>query len=648
MIRSILSKIALFTRTKLINAQSGRLLSAVKPSKVKGMVTMNKAVKITATLLVCAALLLPTVLAATQPQPSAEAAANSKTADAREEVVYANLTASGEIENVYVVTILTVNEGGTIVDYGEYTSVKNLTNTDALTLSGDAVSLSASPGDYYYQGTVENAELPWLIDVSYFLDGTETTAEALAGSSGAVALSLSVDPNPNADSSYFDNYMLQISVTLDNTMCRNVSAPDGTIANSGGDKLITFTVMPGTAAELSVEAEVTDFEMAGIEFAALPMSLSIDISETDDLTGDLSSLSDAISELNDAVGELYAGTYDLKTGAEDLTSGSSSFADGLDALNDSSSYLVSGSSEIMNALIAISSSMDGSDGGLDLEALSQLPDTLDELSAGLESITAALTDVNAAFSEAYAALDAAIDEIPDSEISQEALATLYQNNPAQKDTLDQLAAYYAAAATVKGTYEAVKAAFDGVTTAMGQSTEALATISQSLVTISTQLRTSLSENDSASMLLELTSGLEALALNYEDFHSGLVTYTSGVSSLAYNYSQLDGGLGEFADGIDELHDGVGQLADGTTELSEQTQDIPEQIDEQIEALIGDYDKSDFVPVSFVSRQNTNTVSVQFVLMTESIEKAAPEQAAAADDTETETENLWTRFIALFQ
>ena len=116
----------------------------------------------------CAALLIPTVLAATMPDPTAGAAGpDAKTADSREEVVYANLTAEGGVKDVCVVSILANSQAGPIVDYGGYSSVKNLTNTDELTLSGDAVTVNAPDGEFYYQGTPQSAELPWLIDVSY-------------------------------------------------------------------------------------------------------------------------------------------------------------------------------------------------------------------------------------------------------------------------------------------------------------------------------------------------------------------------------------------------------------------------------------------------------------------------------------------------
>lgn len=51
----------------------------------------------------------------------------------KEEVVYAMLDASGDVNGIYVVNQFS---GGTIVDYGNYTSVRNLTTEDAITQEG--------------------------------------------------------------------------------------------------------------------------------------------------------------------------------------------------------------------------------------------------------------------------------------------------------------------------------------------------------------------------------------------------------------------------------------------------------------------------------------------------------------------------------
>ena len=103
----------------------------------------------------------------------------------REEVVYANLTPSGESKEVYVVSVLHNGAAGTVTDYGNYASVKNLTDTGPLALRDDKVTASVPKGDFYYQGTLRRPDLPWRISVTYTLDGAPLKPEELAGKSGA-------------------------------------------------------------------------------------------------------------------------------------------------------------------------------------------------------------------------------------------------------------------------------------------------------------------------------------------------------------------------------------------------------------------------------------------------------------------------------
>ena len=56
---------------------------------------------------------------------------------AKEEVVYANLDCTGNVEGVYVVNIFDTLEKVTITDYGEYTAVKNLISSEPIVKSGD-------------------------------------------------------------------------------------------------------------------------------------------------------------------------------------------------------------------------------------------------------------------------------------------------------------------------------------------------------------------------------------------------------------------------------------------------------------------------------------------------------------------------------
>ena len=60
---------------------------------------------------------------------------------AKEEVIYANLTASGAVTGVYAVNSFSVQAGDTVADHGSYTAVRNMTTSDAVEQSGDTVTV---------------------------------------------------------------------------------------------------------------------------------------------------------------------------------------------------------------------------------------------------------------------------------------------------------------------------------------------------------------------------------------------------------------------------------------------------------------------------------------------------------------------------
>ncbi len=604
---------------------------------------MKKLLKIAAAILLIAVLLIPTALADTLGAADNNTGADA-TVDGRQEVIYANLAADGSVKDAYTVTILSVSEAGTVTDHGAFASVKNLTDTSAITLDGDTITATAPTGDYYYQGTLANPALPWPIMIEYILDGEPTDPSDLGGASGHLMIRLTINKNTDVGD-YADNYMLQATVTLDAALCANIEAPGSTTANAGGNKSISYTVLPGFSAVYDIEADVHDFSMPGIQFAALPPTLQLDTPDTGSLKDDMTALTDAIDALRDGVAELHDGTTELRDGADALADGSSSFANGLDTLADGSGGLVSGSGEISAALTAIRDGLSGASGGLDLTALAELPDALGQMAEGIDGVSSGLVQLNTAFGDAYTALDGAMSAIPDDVISQADLAALYQSAPGQSATIDKLTAYYTAAATAKGTYTAVKPGFDAVGTSLSQSTAALDQISAGLTDTADGIAAALSSGDSANALTQLTDGIAALDDNYADFHSGLVSYTAGVRALADNYGELNGGVSSLAGGIGELNDGVGELYDGVSELADETADIPNQIDEQINGFLNDYDKSDYIPSSFVSSDNTNTTSVQFVFKTDGIDK--PEAVVAPEETPAD-KTVWDRFLDLFR
>lgn len=101
---------------------------------------------------------------------------------------------------------------------------------------------SSEKDKVYYQGNLDNVEIPWNISLRYYLDGTEYSADEIAGKSGKLEIRFQVTENTACSGTFFDDYALQASFTLDTEQCSNISASDATIANVGSSKPLNLNV----------------------------------------------------------------------------------------------------------------------------------------------------------------------------------------------------------------------------------------------------------------------------------------------------------------------------------------------------------------------------------------------------------------------
>lgn len=429
----------------------------------------------------------------------------------KEEVIYCLLDHSGKVKDTYVVNILNVKDPGVVYDYGSFSSLKNLTDTGELVSENGKVRANASGNRFYYQGSLSNAELPWIIDISYYLNDVKTDLKNLAGANGHVRIEIDTKKNNAIDTGFFENYLLQVTAQLDTGRFKNIEAEGATYANAGENKIATFTILPGSEGKLTIEADVTGFMMDGFEFSAIPFSMQIEMPDLSEFSDDFATLTDAISQLNAGVAALEHGLAEISNGAAAIAEGSSGFKSGLADLDSKKGELIQSSSLIMNTLN-------------DLSAMMSLP-------------------------EAQAA------------------------NP------------------------------------------------------------------------QLAYALIGLANNYKEFHAGLEGYTEGVSQLAGSYPGIHTGIEGLAAGVSQIRSGAKELGTGTNALYENTRDLPQKVEDFGSDLLSEYDKSDYRPVSFVSPENKNVSSVQFVIRTEKIEK---EEAKPAPAVESKSKTIWTRLLDLFR
>ncbi|WP_235715289.1 YhgE/Pip domain-containing protein [Halalkalibacter wakoensis] len=577
--------------------------------------------------------------------PFQVASANANEAAAsKDEVVYGNLSATGVLNELYVVNMLDVTEPGSIIDYGEYTTIRNLTDLSVIEQDGDEVQLDASAGWFYYQGNLAARELPWDIDISYMLDGEEIFPDELAGKEGRLLLTIKTSENEQVDPTFFENYTMQISLTLDTEIISNIQAPDATISNVGKKRQLTYTVMPDSEGDISFLADVVDFEMEGIDIAGIPLSMALDHFETDEMTSEMRTLSDAIQEINDGVSELNTGVSELNNGVQSLNSGSNKYEAGMFEIRGASSEIIKASRTIEESLSLLSEGLSGSSDKMDLSDLGQLPEGLSLMANGLEEVAGGLNQLQENYKIAFSALSEAMNGIPSSAVSEEDIQQLYASG-ANPETVEQLVNVLVAAQTAKGTFDNVKEAFAAVAPALTGTSDAVTEISNQLRTMASELSVAFESMEGLDALGELEEGLGLLAKNYGEFHAGLVSYTDGVSQLANSYSEIDSGFGEVAKGTSELANGVGELYDGTTELADETFDLPETMQEEIDAMMEEFDKSDFEPVSFVSPKNNNVDSVQFILKTQPIELDEEEELTFVE--EEGKVSFWERLKNLF-
>ena len=631
---------------------------------------MKRKLSVLLSIFLCVALCISTLGLAADSTGDGEPAATDAPEDAAttpsdgpEEVIYARLDASGDPQDAYAVVALTLTEDGTATHYGRYTAVSNLTDTSPIDYRSGIVTLEADAGRYYYQGTLRSAKMPWNIEISYTLNGSEIDPDELGGRSGELGVNINTSVNSGFDPYFTENYMLQISVTLDASLCENISTRNGTVASAGSDKTITFVVLPGGEGDVGFTADVTDFEMGGFTIAAVPYSMDsmMDMSELDGITSGIDQLTGAITQ---------------------LTSGASAINDGAGTLSENSATLTDASDQIESALRQIADGLQGYDLSSldDLQQLAELPPALFEIAAGLEQASTLMSTASTAYTSVYNMIDSMLSAIPDMPTGGGGIpggdipggeagdgdetgggdgtgvgdetgggdgtgsGTEATTNPegetasgTSSSSSFDMSGIIAEIMAAKQQWNAQKGKLQMLNQGLAQGATGLTQAADGL----------------AQMAIGISSGVEQM----ESFDTSAITeLQDGMLQLSDSYEQFNSGLKSYTDGVDQLSEGMNTYTSGMYALNSETQGIPDMIDELL-GTGGDEDAEDGENadgedgtgvVSFLDERNTDTASVQFVISTDGI--SAPEQPVE-DQPEAESQgffaDLWDKIVALF-
>ena len=616
----------------------------------------------------------------------------------KEEVIYANLTSSGDIEKIYAVNIF---EDKDIVDYGVYETVKNMNTMDKINYSNGKITIQNSEDKLYYQGIMkQNTEMPWTIKVRYKLDGIEYAPSELAGKSGKLEISISIKENKNCKKNFFENYALQTVVQLDTNLCENIKSDEATMANVGGLKQLTYTILPGNEKDIKITTDVTDFEMSEIQVNGINLNLGLDKDsiDTSSLTGELDKLKDAVNDLDDGANELNDGAKKLDDGAVTLTDGIKTIQDGLDQLNSKSSSLTSGSSEVLSALKTIQSSLNNvSTSSKDLKQLSSastsIKSGIDSLVKGLKTVDSSIDTYNSSLKKAglnsaselaqknkqaisalgitstqrklYSAYTSGGSQAVSAELAKlaqagdsEAVELYKQVSAGNTDAVTQYVQaagklisvetlLKADASYIEGSSKLINGIDAQMSTSSSQTT--LMSGAVSLQTNYKKFDASIQDlvsslNNLMANMTQLKSGINKLTDNYATLDSGIKEYTSAVNKITNGYSKVYEGALDLVSGTHSLYKGTTELTDGTGEFKGETSDLDSKVDDEVDSMIDNFAGGDFEVESFVSDKNTDVDSVQFVIKTEAIKK----EEVKVEEEKTEELNFWQKLLNLFR
>lgn len=634
-------------------------------------------------------------------------AATSDTSSGKEEVVYAMLNNDGSTNGMYVVNIF--NKDGRIVDYGDYSAVRNLTTNDKISQNGNKITVSNTGSQLYYEGTLKKMALPWNISIRYYLDGKEYSTSEIAGKTGALTIKMEITKNPYISETFYKNYALQAAFTLDSNKCKNIVADGATIANVGGNKQLNYTILPNKGVDVTITADVTNFTMDAVTINGVRLNLNVKVDNTD-LMKKVDELKTAVNTLDNGAGavkngasavkggtdKLASGADALKTGSANLDSGVTSLKSGieqvqsgLDALNSKSSSLTSGSAQMKSALLKIQSSLSGVSAtsanidaldnassqiktgingicsGLNLlktnvgytqykAAMSAGGLNIDTLKAGNSGTINALKTQIASLTVSYNAIKGSTDPSVQSQAAQlksqidqitDIVTLLSGNNAAIGGTeaylnsvSSSISQLYTGASTLNTQY----AVFDSKIAELGQ---ALNEMAVNMSTLSNAINTLVSNYTMLdSGINEYTGGVAKIIAGYSGIANGVDSLATGSKSLADGNSTLYSGITDLMSGVSKLYSGTGELKSGTGEFKDKTANLDTQVNQQIDNLLAELKGDSGKQISYVSSENTNVKSVQFVIKTASIDvKKAPITTEAKPKEMT----VWQKFLNLF-
>ena len=237
---------------------------------------------------------------------TAEIVTYDKPADdvSKTETVYINLDYSGNATQINVSDWLHTDESGVYIDdISDLNDITNIKSDVVPVAEGENIRWNMNETDLYYSGTSDR-KLPIDFDITYKLNGKETSPEKISGKDGKIEITIKVNNNEYkdvlVDGKKHRVYLPLIvagGMILPETGFSAVEVKNGQSIGDGSKEICIFFGMPGFSESLgisdsdinelgglsigdtfTVKADAKNFSLGNMYFAALPIgSLNFDL-----------------------------------------------------------------------------------------------------------------------------------------------------------------------------------------------------------------------------------------------------------------------------------------------------------------------------------------------------------------------------------
>lgn len=245
----------------------------------------------------------------------------------KSETVYINTDCTGAVTGVIVSDWLHTDKSGVQVkDRSDLTGIINVKGDEIPQINGEDLVWNMDTTDLYYRGT-SSKQLPVSISVKYYLEGNEISASDLAGKSGSVKIEIKMKNNISETININGNDVVVCNpifvaggMILPESQFTNITVSDGSAISDGSKQIVAIAGLPGVSETMglddygvtldtidfpetfTVSADVTDFTLGNMYFAAIPLSA---VTSGIELPGDVEQLEGTFSELKSLLSMVY-------------------------------------------------------------------------------------------------------------------------------------------------------------------------------------------------------------------------------------------------------------------------------------------------------------------------------------------------------